>query len=172
MATERQEFTYRSARSGSLVVGFGLVIAVETAAMHAWLHATHPWAAWGLATLGVITVAWLAADYHRLGNGAIVIAGQVLHLDIGLRAHASVAVNAIAEAIPLTWRNLPTPGTADAAEYRNLMKPASPNLLLVLHDPVAIRIAGVRLSVRRIGLCLDEPDDFLAAIRSLCDTAH
>ena len=162
--SERQEFTYRNARSGSLVFGFGLVIAVETAAMHAWLHATHPWASWCLVSLSVITVAWLAADHHRFGSGAIVIAGQVLHLDVGLRAHASVPLHAIAEASLLTWRDVPTPGTAPAAEYRNLMKPASPNVLLVLHEPVAIRAGGARLSVRRIGLHLDEPDAFLAAI--------
>ena len=164
---ERLEFTYRNARSGSLVFGFGLVIVVETAALHAWLHATHPWASWCLASLSVITVAWLAADYHRFGSGAIVIAGQVLHLHVGLRAHASVPLHAIAEASLLTWRHVPAPGTPSAAEYRNLMKPASPNVLIVLHEPETIRAAGVRLSVRRIGLHLDQPDAFLSAINGV-----
>ena len=161
---ERQEFTYRNARSGSLGFGFGLVIAVETAAMHAWLHATHPRASWCLVSLSAITLAWLATDYHRFGSGAIVLTGEKLHLDVGLRAHASVPLHAIAEARLLTWRDVPTPGTASAAEYRNLMKPASPNVLLVLHEPATIRAAGVRLSARQIGLHLDEPDAFLAAI--------
>jgi len=42
------EFTYRSARSGSLVVGLGLAIAVETVVVHLWLGAKHPVLAWAL----------------------------------------------------------------------------------------------------------------------------
>jgi hypothetical protein len=35
-------FTYQSARSGSLVIGLGLAILVETLVLHLWLWRHHP----------------------------------------------------------------------------------------------------------------------------------
>jgi hypothetical protein len=160
-------FTYRSARSGSLMFGFALILGVETAALHAWLQGRHPAAAWCLTILSAMSLVWLAADYHRLGHGAIVVNRDALDLRIGLRARAVIPREAIAHMIQPTWRDLPAAGSAEGRDYRNLMKPAPPNVLIVLKEPVPVQVAGgVRLPARRIALHVDDPDGFLAAVEN------
>jgi hypothetical protein len=66
------EFTYRSARSGRLVGGMGLVIGVETIVMHLWLRLHYPLLAWSLTAASVWAIGWLAADYQALGRGGSV----------------------------------------------------------------------------------------------------
>jgi hypothetical protein len=47
------------------------------------------------------------------------------------------------------------------------MKPAAPNVLLTLAEPTRLRIAGgIRRTVRRIGLHVDEPQRLLEALGS------
>ena len=164
---EGPAFSYRSARSGSLMIGLGLVIVIETAVLHLWLHQRHPAAAWCLTIVSLMGLAWLAADYQRLGCGAITLDGHTLHLRVGLRANAEIRLGAVVSAMHPTWRDIPSPSSTEEREYRNLMKPSSPNVLIVLDKPFQLKIAHtVPVSVLRIGLYLDDPDGFLAAINT------
>ena len=164
---ESLTFSYRSSRSGSLTIGFGLVLTIETAVLHLWLRVQHPTAAWCLTIASLLTLGWLAADYHRLGRETIRVEGRTLYLRVGMRGRAEICLDAVVQATRPTWQDLPAPGSADAKEYRNLMQPASPNVLLVLQESHVIVIANtIRIPVRRIGLHLDDPDGFLAAIKN------
>src|SRR4051794_32839612 len=78
-------FTYRSARSGSLVAGLGIAIAVEMVVLHLWLVARHPVLAWALTLTSLATLVWLAADYHALGRGAVRLDDDALDLRVGRR---------------------------------------------------------------------------------------
>jgi hypothetical protein len=158
-------FTYRSARSGSLVVGFSLAIVVETLVLHIWLGARHPALTWTLTAASVWALCWLAADYRALGQGTIGIDDNLVDLRVGRRAAVRVPVSAVSTVAQPTWRELPEAGASASGDYRNLMKPATPNVLVTLAAPARVRLpGGFTRMVRRLGLRLDDPEGFIAAI--------
>jgi hypothetical protein len=164
-----REFTYRSARSGSLVAGLGLVIVVETTVLHLWLRTQHPVLAWTLTLSSLSALAWLATDYHGLGRGAIRVDRDAIDLRVGRRVSLRVPLQAVATVVRPSWRDVPAAGAPGSADYRNLMKPAAPNVLVTLAEPTTVRLLGaVARPVRRIGLRVDDPDGFIAA----CDSAR
>ena len=165
------EFTYRSARSGSLVAGLGLVVAIETVVLHLWLAARHPWAAWALTVASVGTIAWLAADYRALGSGAVRLDGESIDLRVGRRFALGLPRTALLTVVRPTWRDLPAAGTPDAGDYLNLTKPATPNVLLTLSAPTTVRLpGGLARRARRLGLHLDDPEAFVAALAVVPDS--
>jgi hypothetical protein len=141
------------------------VLTIETAVLHLWLHARHPLVAWTLTILSLATLAWLAIDYRSMGRETVSVRDGALTLRIGLRARAEISLDAVVHATRPTWQELPAAGSPEAKGYRNLTKPASPNVLLLLDRPNAVVLAGaIRVSTCRIGLHLDDPDGFLAAL--------
>ncbi|HKG92146.1 MAG TPA: hypothetical protein VKA84_09655 [Gemmatimonadaceae bacterium] len=161
-------FTYRGARSGSLLAGLALAILVETVALHAWLRARHPLVAWALTLASLAAIAWLAADYRAMGRGAVRVTPDALDLRVGRRLALTLRPSDVATAARAGWRDVPEAGTPAAAEYVNPTKPAEPNVLLTLREPATVRlVAGVTRRVRRVGLHLDDPDGFLVAVRRL-----
>jgi hypothetical protein len=163
-----REFTYRAARSGSVVAGLGLAIVVETLVLHLWLGAEHPVLAWGLTAASVWALGWLAADYHALGRGAIRVDPEVLELRVGRRAAVCVPLGAVVTVVRPTWREVPVAGAPGSGDYRNLMKPATPNVLVTLGAPVKVRLAGgLARPAQRLGLRLDDPVGFITAVETL-----
>lgn len=160
-----EEFTYRSARSGSLLAGLGLAILVETVALHLWLARRHPMLAWLLTASSVAALVWLALDYRAMGAGAVRLSAETLELRIGRRFALRVPRADVQSALRPGWRDVPETGSPAAAGYFDLTKPASPNVLITLATPATFRLSvGLRRSVRRVGLHLDEPESFLAAL--------
>jgi hypothetical protein len=158
-------FTYRSARSGSLVIGLGLAIVVETIVLHLVLSARHPWLAWALSVASVATLAWHAADYRALGGGAVRLDGDTLDLSVGRRVALRLPLAEVQSVVRPAWRDLPAAGTPDSRELLNLTKPASPNVLVTLVAPAEVRLpGGLRRRARRFALRLDDPDAFVAAL--------
>lgn len=160
-----QVFTYRSARSGSLLAGIGIAILAETLVLHLWIVGRHPLIAWSMTAISIATLAWLAADYAAMGRGAIRLDDEALALDVGRRFALRVPRASLVSAVQPEWRDIPEAGTPAAADYLNLMKPAAPNVLLTLAEPSRVRIAGgIRRTVRRIGLHVDEPQRLVKAL--------
>ncbi len=161
MTPDATVFTFRRARTPSLVVTIGVVLAIETAALHLLLVRHHPVVAWTITLSGIATFGWLLADYRRLGAGTARVDRDVLDLAVGLRFSTRIPRVAIATTILPTWRDIPAPAPA----YLNAMKPAPPNVLLTLREPVPIRLLGVATRpVRQLGLCVDDPTGFVAAL--------
>jgi hypothetical protein len=156
-----EAFTYRRARSGSITFVIALLILVETSAFHALLWSRLPWVAGSLTAMSLAVLAWLVADYRAMGRDAFHLRSGELDLRIGRRLTAQVPTAAIASAIAPTWRNIPQP----CGDYLNATKPSAPNVLLTFREPVPVRaVGGIRRSVRRLGLCVDDPDRLLAAL--------
>jgi hypothetical protein len=170
-----REFTYREARSGSLVAGLGGAIVVETVALHLWLAAKHhPLVAWALTASSASALVWLALDYRAMGRGAVRVGHGRVDLRVGRRFALDLPADAVAAAVARpNWRDLPAAGTPAARDYLNLTRPASPNVLLMLAEPTTVRLAGgvTRRGVRRLGICLDDPTGFVAAVGSPTATA-
>jgi hypothetical protein len=141
------------------------VIGVETSVMHLWLRLQHPLLAWSLTAASICALCWLAADYRALGRGAIRVDGDVLDLQVGRRVTLRVPLSAVAAVGRPSWQDLPAPGAPGSEEYRNLMKPATPNVLVTLAEPTRVRLpSGIERSARRLGLRLDDPGGFIAAL--------
>jgi hypothetical protein len=155
-------FSYRSSRSGGLVLGLAMAIGVETIALHALFMRSHPWVAWTLTLTSVYALWWIVSDYRAMGTGAVAVSDAV-QLDVGRRVHARFTLADIAGVSRPTWRERPT----RAADYLNATKPAEPNVLITLKTPATARLAGgVRRSVQRIGLHVDDPAAMVAALSS------
>jgi hypothetical protein len=158
-------FSYRSARSGSVLAGFGAAIVIETVALHLALVSRHPFLAWSLTTLNVLTIAWLIRDYVALGRHVIHVDDESLYLNVGRRFDISVSLSNIARALRPSFRDLPRSGTNQGRDYLDLTTPASPNVLLVLNSVVKVRLpGGFHRMIGRFGLHLDEPDAFLTEV--------
>lgn len=96
---------------------------------------------------------------YRLARSGSLLAG----IGFALRVPRSRLVSAVQP----EWRDIPEAGTPAASDYLNLMKPATPNVLLTLAEPSRLRIAGgIRRTVRRIGLHVDEPQRLIEALGS------
>jgi hypothetical protein len=60
---------------------------------------------------------------------------------------------------------VPIAGEAGSEDYRNVMKPSTPNVLVTLAAPRKVRLpGGIERPARRLGLRLDDPVGFIAAI--------
>ena len=158
-------FTYRSSRSATLVVGIGIAVLVETVAIHFLLRVAHPIAAWVMTALSLSAIAWVARDYRAMGQGAVRIIEGDLQLTVGRRYDVRVPRTTLSRVLRPTFRDLPAPGTNQGRDYLNMTKPATPNVLIELDEPVSVRLpGGVRRRVRRLGLHLDDAAGFLTAL--------
>lgn len=168
-----QEFTYRSARSGSLLAGVTMAILVETVVLHLWLVGRHPVIAWILTASSTGVLAWLIADYRAAGRGAVRLSNDVLQLQIGRRFDLRLPRADVATSVRPEWRDVPEAGTPAAARYLNLTKPATPNVLLTLVAPTSIRLpGGLSRSVQQLGLHLDQPEAFFVALTHSSPPRH
>ena len=43
--------------------------------------------------------------------------------------------------LKFTYRTVLTPGTNEARDYLNLLKPATPNILIVLHEEAKLHVS-------------------------------
>lgn len=160
----RTTFALRAAASPSLSVGLAAAILVETTVLHLWLTgAGH--ARWALAStlLGVFTIAWLLLDAAAMRRALVHVDDASLTLAIGRRWNATLPRAGLLSVAPLTWKDVPDPATA--RDYRNLTKPAEPNVLLAWREPVTVRgPGGVMVRMTRMGLHVDDAAGFVAAL--------
>jgi hypothetical protein len=151
-----------------LVVGLGLAILIEAVGLHLWLARAHPVLAWSLTTTSVLTIGWLAADSHARGRGILRIDVDSLDLRVGRRPAVRVPLSVVATVARSSWQEVPALGTPENLEYRNLMKPATPNVLVTLRAPTLIHVPdGMARPVRKLGLRLDDPAGFIAAFNAV-----
>ena len=162
------QFSYRRARSGSLLIGICIAILVETAALHLFLYSRSRIAAWVFTSLSVWAILWLVRSYQALGTGVISVDDEKVDLTIGRRYSMRVPRAIIADVSQPSFRDLPTPGTNEGRDFLNLLKPATPNVLIRLREPLRVRLAGgLHRTVIRLGLHLDNPSAFIDALQPI-----
>ena len=162
------QFSYRRARSGSLLVGICIAILVETAALHLFLYSRSRIAAWVFTSLSVWAILWLVRSYQALGTGVISVDDEKVDLTIGRRYSMRVPRAIIADVSQPSFRDLPTPGTNEGRDFLNLLKPATPNVLIRLREPLRVRLpGGFHRTVIRLGLHLDNPSAFIDALQPI-----
>lgn len=158
-----QIFAARHARSASLLGGLLLAVAVETIAVHLWLITNHPILAWTLSAVSVLSLLWLVGDYRALGRARVELAEQTLCIRVGWRATADIPLHVVQSVQRPAWRDIPESG--QDKHYLDLMAPTDPNVLLTLHHAVPVRLMGsLNRPATRLGLTLDAPDAFVAAM--------
>ncbi|HUO52076.1 MAG TPA: hypothetical protein VMT93_06140 [Gemmatimonadaceae bacterium] len=158
-----ERFTVAGMRSGAVLAGVSIAVAVEMLALDLLLHPHHAAASWVLIALSAATLAWLFADYRALAERPIVLAEGVLHLAIGRRARAAIPVGEIAAAAVPSWRDIPQ----YAPDYLKLAGPTDPNVILRFRGPVRIRmVGGIVRRPERLGLRLDDPQGFVRALHA------
>ncbi len=105
------------------------------------------------------------ARYYALGRGTIRADSHAVDLHIGRRVRALVPLQTIATVLRPSWGDVPAAGEPARADYRNLTKPATPNVLVTLEAPMIVHLlSAIAQPVRRVGLCVDDPDGFIGAV--------
>lgn len=146
---ERAITSHRTAAYGTVVLGLGIVVAVEAVAVHFLLRMWSPTAAWVLTGLSIYSVVWLVGDWRAIRARPSVVGRGLLRLRLGIRWEVDVPRAAI-ESVE--------PGLVEDADLK-LTLPAAKGVTLRLHEPVeAIGPYGIRRRARSIALALDDPD--------------
>jgi hypothetical protein len=137
------------------VIGF--LVVVESVAMHVVLAMWSPVVAWVASASSAYLLVWLIGDLHAIRLHPVAVVGTVLHVRLGVRWRAKVAIDQIVsiEAV----RTVPG-GAVNLA----LM---DPTVLLTLRSPIELRgLLGMRRSGDRIALTIDEPAQLIAAVHA------
>ena len=157
-----QVFTYRSAQSRTLVVAITGIILIETMVLHLWIATRSPFVAWALSLASLASLLWFWRDDARYRAGAIHVDAANIGVAMGRRWLGVIPRELVESVTRPSWRDLPTTGSPEAATFVNVTKPAVPNVLVLLRDETSLRAFGmVTKRVRRIGIHLDAPDDFM-----------
>lgn len=94
---------------------------------------------------------------------SVLLVGDVLGLRIGLRCRATIDLRDVAEAREVSWREQPRAERA----YLNAAKPGDANVVLSFRQPTGVTsVFGIRRVVTRVGIRLDAPGEFVAAVRA------
>jgi hypothetical protein len=160
-----ETFSTESARSLPFTAALCGVVLIETAALHLLLHSRHPWIAWALTLSSLWAIVWLIGDYRAVGALPVVLGPETLLVRLGRRFEAAVPLREIEKAETPNWRDVPAKGTRG---YLKLSGSSSPNLLLTFAHPVEFKgPAGIRKSVKRVGLRLDAPAELLRRLEEV-----
>lgn len=140
-------------RAGWIAIYCALAIAILAESIP--LHFVLP-RGWALASnvLHLYTLLWLVGDLRAMVLRPITVADGVLHLRIGLRWEAEIALSEIAAA-----------ELSNRVEGRKLGVLGSPNLVLRLRQPHLLHgLFGIRRTASALSLQVDEPAALLRAI--------
>jgi hypothetical protein len=145
------------------VVGF--LVVMESLAAHFLLHPRYPVTGFVVTATGLLTLVWLVWDYAALGAATTRVTSEDIVLSAGLRATAVIPLRLVSSAITPSWSDLSGAPVVDPT------KPAEPNVLLSLSEPVTVKVLGGRRKTRRLALCVDAPAEFLIAVKNADDAS-
>jgi hypothetical protein len=146
-------------RSRAVLLAIGLVVGIETLALHLWLRRNHPYLAWTFTALSVLTMAWLVSDYRALAVAGVFLEPDRCRIRIGRRARADVAWSAIEQIRAPSWRDLPAP----SRDYLNATRPDDPNLVLGFREAQPFTTVAGRRRIRQLGVRLMGAERVIAA---------
>ena len=154
-------FSHHGARPGAMLWGLSMVVLVEAGVLHLLLGGSHPAVAWGATFLSAYSVLWLVGHARAMAARRTVLEPDALVVRVGLRLAARLPLAELRAVERVTWRTKPARG----AGYLDAARPLDPNVVLTLRAPKAVTVAlGLRRDAARIGLRVDDPDRFVAAV--------
>lgn len=148
---------------GSIVAAAMLLIAAEGIAAHLFLATWNAHAVWAWTFLDVWGALWLLGDHHALRLRRSWLADDALHLRVGLRWSATIALANIASIEPIReWK-----------KQRGVLKIAmldDPRWLITLREPVVAHgIAGIRKEIHALALLPDD-EQWISDVRRACES--
>jgi hypothetical protein len=153
-------FSYHRKTGYAAILGaLGLILIVETTALHILLQQWSALAAWIFTGLSIYSLLWLIGDYHAQRLHPIVLSETHLHLRAGLRWRAIIPFSDI-EAIQTA-----KPRESKAVDYMSFTIFDQPRLMIYLKQPVLVTgLFGIKKRVQRIGLTVDDEGRFREAL--------
>ena len=150
-----------------LVLGvFLCMFFVETLGLHFLIGLWSKKLAWVLTTLGLYTALQLYAHMRAIRSRPILLGDRFLHLRNGLAADVSVQIDNIEQIeLDTNRRQIPPadPSTVKLALIKGL---ENHNIRLRLKQPLLVnRVFGLQKKADSLLFFVDQPEDFLAAIR-------
>ena len=147
----------RGAQPNVLMIGIGMATVVEAIALHLVLAPRHPWLAYALEALGVLTFAQLWWLFRSLASGSVTVTEETVVIHAGRMARVTIPRALIADVVKAEWKDLPQKGTPEAAGHVNVTGPTEPALVFTLREPVSVRIMGlVTKSANRVAVFVDQ----------------
>lgn len=148
---------------GSIVACAIVLIASEGIAAHLFLATWSSTAAWAWTALDLWGALWFLGDYHALRLRRSWLDNDALHLRVGMRWSATIALANIESIEPIReW-----------TKRRDALKVAfldEPRWLITLREPVVVNgIAGIRKTIRALALLPDD-ESFVSDVRRACES--
>jgi len=160
-----QTFPLQGGVSASLLVGIGLALVVEGAALHLWIAPRSRFWAWAITALNAATLVWLWRDHQARSRAELALGTDAVVVALGNQLRCRFPRSAIDNADVATWRSVPDPDVA--RDYVNCAKPLEPNVLIVFREPVEARLPfGIRKRVTRLGLRVADPERVISELRA------
>jgi hypothetical protein len=154
-------FSHRSARSAMLMSVVIFLVVVECTVAHFLLHPRFPIAGFIITGLGLISLGWLVWDYAVLGKATTRVTDDSIVLRVGLRAKAIIPLRHVA--------SISTPSTSELTTqplFLDPTKPADPDIVLKMTEPVLVKVLGVSRQVQQLAFSIDRPNEFQAAVNN------
>lgn len=136
---------------------FGSVL--EMVVLHLLLQQWNETVAWVLTGLSIYGILWIVGDLNAARLHPIVLDGDTLHLRVGLRWRATIALEDITSISRPAMRDSKKPG------YLGFTLAGEPQMVLELARPVTAHgFFGLTREVSRVGLFVDDQAAFRAAL--------
>jgi len=162
-------FSLETSGARTMLIGAGLVIAIETPIAHLLVARWSAAAAAGLTVLSVYSLIWLFGDYRAMRWRPILLGPARLAIRVGLRYRVDVPLEDVAEIAVASWKD----AARRAPELLNTAGPASPNVVVTLVSPVrVISSFGITRVAQRIGLLVRDPREFQRAVAGRCEAVR
>ena len=148
--------SYKRAGWGTIFAALVLMIGTETGGVHLLVQLWSRPAAWVITVLDIYSIVWLLGDYQGLRLRPTVAGEVALRIRLGLRWSLEVPYAAI---------EFVGPATADLESkppgYLKLSLLEAPQFVIHLLEPITAEgIFGIRRTIRRVGMLVDEPGEF------------
>jgi hypothetical protein len=162
MTTPDAVFASDSSRSKPLLLGVILVVAFESVGFHAYLYQRSVLASLLFLAVNLGTIWWLIREFRS--EKVTLVRDDDIIVRFGTSVSAQVPLASVRDVRVPTWKEIPGPGTGG---FLQLAAGDDPNVLLHIEPPVSVRFPlGLRKSFRLIGLRLDDPQRFVAAVQA------
>ncbi|MGH7566885.1 MAG: hypothetical protein ACREK2_08655 [Gemmatimonadota bacterium] len=148
---------------GPILVALLFAAAAEAIAVHMLVRHWSAVAAWILTALTAYAVVWLIGDFRALGRRSILLTDDELVVRLGLRWSLRVPLARIRAVRGTAGRPGPD-HPSGPGHLRAVILGAERQVVELDSELVATGFYGIRRRVRSIGLSVDEPERFLAAV--------